>query len=216
MEGREVKRTPLAVLNKEKSIFILLALIFSAGVYLFFASQPAALQSGQPLGSIASPAGVRIAAISDTGMERDYLRGKRNNPFNDPYRNRLPEPPEEPGIKKNDPKIPPPPPYPTQVVEGGSHKELFDPRDAGREYIGVVLVDGKSCALLRTRDNSAPQRLLLGEKISGLDISVTKIELQGVWLSDGTSTSVLRNERFATPPPKATPAQKDSRPSVFF
>jgi hypothetical protein len=212
-----MKRTPPALFNKEKFIFLFAALAFSAALYRAIATQPLLIESTAPLASLTVAGVPRVAESQNesTHPQLDVPADGLRSPFAPrSYRHPLPRP-----IKIPDDMLGnwgPQPPSSGVQTNGNLPLKPFNPREAGLEYIGVVMLDEKACALLRTRDSSAPQRVTIGEKIAGLDCRVTRIERQAVWLSDGTSTSVLRNERFVEPQPDVKPVKKDSRPSVFF
>jgi hypothetical protein len=214
-----MKRIQPQVLNKEKLIFLLLTLVCGAAVYRFVATRPVAIKPGLPLASLSGPGAVDIWEAGPELAENDAVRGPRN-PMRKPPAPLMPKLPDIETLKQSAGPMGPPPgsgegpkSSPTDV------REAMKAKTSGIEYIGVVLADGKSCALLRTKDNVAGIRVMPGEKIAGTKLSVEKVEPWAVWLSDGQSICVLKNERFSSEQESASRAEKtrkDRRPSVYF
>lgn len=212
-----MKRSPPEILNKEKLLFLVFALIFSVGLYRVLSNAPLPLEPGNPLTEKSGPEEIRVAAANPTLAERDYLRGTRNSLLK----------PKVPLVTL--PKLPPsggipfPPPEEKSLTSGDDAvavKKLMDPKSLDLEYMGIVIADGKSCALLRSKTSGVTQRVQSGDKIPGANVSVTKIEPWAVWLSDGQGVGVLKNERFDSPKPesasRAVKSHTNREPSVFF
>lgn len=199
-----MKRTPREILNKEKAIFILFALIFSAGIYRFAATQPVTLEPGKPFVAKDGPVALEVSSADQVFAERDYFRGQRN-PLRKP--NAPPHPPLPKIVEKQEPSRPiGPPPREMKKPGGGesffANNRPFDPKSLGLEYMGIVMAGGKTCALLRTSNSATPHRVVSSEKVAGTGVSVAKIEPWAVWLSDGQGVGVLKNKRFAEPQAK--------------
>jgi len=208
-----MKRSPPEILNKEKLLFLVFALVFGVGLYRLLSSAPLPLEPGKPMTEKSVPEELHVAAVSPTLAERDYLRGSRNPMLK-------PKPPPVALQKLQSIDIPSPPSQPNEPGDGVAIvKRILDPASLDLEYMGIVIADGKSCALLRSKKSSITQRVLPGQSVAGTNVSVTKIEPWGVWLSDGQGVGVLKNERFDAPKPEsASRAAKlrNREPSVFF
>lgn len=214
-----MRKTQQQILNKEKVLFVLLALVFCAGVYHFFALRPVELQPGKPLASLNGPGAIDFWETGPELAINDAVRGSRN-PMRKPPAPPMPLLPlielsKRPGETGGRPSGP----DDGNGNQKTQQREAMKPAELGIEYIGVVLADGKSCALLRTKDNAAGIRVMPGEKIAGTKLSVEKVEPWAVWLSDGQGICVLKNERFNAEQESAARAEKsrkDRRPSVYF
>ena len=215
-----MKRSPPEILNKEKVLFVLFALIFSAALYRVIASAPLPLESGKPLTEKSGPEVLCMADADTTLAERDYFRGSRNPMRKPSALIKLPPLLVDLDKKNAGGEIPSPPREKNHEDEAVSAKWLFEPKSLGLEYMGIVIADGKSCALLRSKKSAATQRVLSGENVAGTNVSVTKIEPWAVWLSDGQGVGVLKNERFDAAKPesasRAVKSRNNREPSVFF
>ena len=207
--------------NKEKLFFLLGAAAFAWLLYYFLASAPALLTVEQPIGPQPPPA---LLASLNEDIQRDveyYVSGpnrQRKTPFAPAGSNYAEKPKPKP-----DPKNLPPPP-PTDVPKTPDlAKKSFDPKDLDVQvsFMGVMMYNGETYALLRPKDGSSPRRVKVGDTLADYKYTVTAIEKQAIWLVDEEKRPfILRdNDEVAaatpssnTPPDAPGPGPKNTPP----
>jgi hypothetical protein len=170
--------------NKEKFVFLLVSAGFAGGLYLFLASAPVPLDPDKPISSQALPQALENVAEAAPRPEQEYVEGPgrdRKTPFAPAATFIAAKPVDNPGNKP-----PPPPPPPPSDTKPKDTKPTFDAKDLDVQvsFMGVVMMNGNTYALLRPKDGSSPRRVKVGDTISDFKYTVTKIEKQAIWMVD--------------------------------
>jgi len=206
--------------NKEKFIFLLAAVGFSAGLYLYLSTGPIALEVEQPISQQAPPVALSNLNAAPPLEENYYVVPGSITRMLEPRSGQLvnrdrktPFAPKADFLKKNLPPpaavvlAPPPPPPPPPPTETGKtdtkSKKEFGPEDrvAEVDYMGVVSLNGVAYGLLKPKDGGKSQRVKVGDKIPNYDYTVTKIEKQAVFVVDKDNRPyVVKNSRFSSIP----------------
>jgi hypothetical protein len=165
-------------LNKEKLCLFAALIPASVAVYSFLATAPAPLRVSTPLTTQRGP-NIQAPQSLTTASELAYFGGTRKTPFM-PIRISK-APPEE-----GDGKI---------VIPAWPPGKQTDPRKPARRYppvhpasvydfMGVVVYDGKTHGMLRSKSGAKPRRVQAGEELAEARYIVTGIETQSIKLRD--------------------------------
>ncbi|MFH0938779.1 MAG: hypothetical protein V1899_05820 [Planctomycetota bacterium] len=168
--------------NKEKLFFLLGATAFAWIFYYFLVSAPMRLMVEPPIGAQSSPAALANAK-EDIQHDVDYYisgpKRERKTPFTPVSSSK--EKKDPPTVKNTQPPPPPPP----EVVKPEPTKN-FNPTDLDVQvsFMGVMMYNDKTYALVRFKDGSSPRRVKVGDIIPDLNYTVTAIEKQAIHLVD--------------------------------
>lgn len=183
--------------NKEKCAFLVCALLLGGALFWYLTNQVRALEDKKPISNEERPQPISGMLLVMKNSPDEYVSGTRRSPFT-PKKDTLvalPKPKPNPGTLP----IPPPPPT-TQPAEKEKPK-TFNPLDKEAEvdFMGVVMLEGRSYALVRPKDGSSPRRVKEGDLLPDYKYTITKIERQAIYLKDDENNPyVLKDGRFTT------------------
>lgn len=223
-------------MNKEKLVFYLCLVLMMVSAFLFFfGPRTQSLRDDDPITAKARPEtydakGAPLRLAKELSAERE-----RKSPFTPDLTWKTNVANKKPPNPAKAP--PPPPPPPPQPQAQPKPKSAMTPTEKDLEvgFMGIVQVGDQSYALLSSKDGSAPRRVKEGDVIDGLNYTITKIEKQSIFLTDGDGRPyILKDGRFDglsdnggssnTPsftdpnkqksPPNTTPKSKPQTPPV--
>jgi hypothetical protein len=165
-------------LNKEKLCLFAALVPASLAGYLFLATAPAPLKVSAPLTTQRGPS-IQAPQSLTTASELAYFGGTRKTPF---MPIRISKPPPEEGDKKI-------------VIPVWWIDKQVDPRKLAKhdppvnpasiyDFMGVVIYEGKTHGLLRSKSGAKPRRVQAGEELAEARYTVTRIEPQSIKLRD--------------------------------
>lgn len=216
--------------NKEKLAFLVASFIFAAGTYQFLSTGPVALEVGKPISTQPGPAPTKDLNAAHPLAENFYVVPGTKTRMIDPLtgqlvnRNRkspftradwVSAAPEVAAKKVNlaPPPPPPPPPPPAEKGDDEKRRKEFGPHDAQAEveFVGVMMMSGKTYGMIKPRDGGPPKQVKVGDKIPDYDYTVTKIEKQAIWIVDEQKRPfLLKDDQFIAVKPEKTDADMDA------
>jgi type IV pilus biogenesis protein PilP len=215
------RRSTTQAFNKEKLFFLLAGMVFAGGLYYFLASAPVPLVASYPMSGESAPTPLpnvnpdepreeafyvvdgKITGLIDM-RTRQLVNRERKTPFIEAAkfladRTKPKEQPKE--LLVPPPPPPPPPPLPGKNDRAdGKKRSEFHATDAESavEFVGVVTMGGRTYGMLRPKDGGKVMRVQVGDVLPGCDYTVTKIEKQGIWVTDEEKRPFnLRDLRYA-------------------
>ncbi|MBI3829101.1 MAG: hypothetical protein HY291_06275 [Planctomycetes bacterium] len=187
-------------MNKEKLVFYLCFVLMMVSAFLFFfGPRTQSLRDDEPITSKARPEaydakGAPVRLALELAADRE-----RKSPFTPDLTWKTNVANKKPPNPGKAPPPPPPPPPPPQPQAQPKPKSAMTPTEKDLEvgFMGVVQVGDQSYALLSSKDGSAPRRVKEGDVLDGLNYTITKIEKQSIFLTDGDGRPyILKDGRF--------------------
>jgi hypothetical protein len=185
-------------LNKEKALFILLALVSSAALYQFLSSSPATVAAGKSIGNQPFPAPHENIEFQDQSDIDYYVKRPRMTPFTTP-KEYHPQSPVE--TREFPPPFHPPPEDTTPAKLARS----FVPREKIQiAFVGVVMrPDEPALALMRSKIDES---ILCKKEGDGFAVGeekykITSIEKQAICLTDKDGTPFILDDGEAQKSP---------------
>lgn len=186
-------------MNKEKLVFYLSLVLLMVGGYLyFFGPRTKDLLDDSPITHKGKPEAydvkgptVRVAKLLASDRERKSPFTPDLNWKSSIVNNKPPPNPNK--------APPPPPPPPSQPKTTPKTPAAMTPTEKDLEvgFMGIVQLNGKSYALLSSKDGSAPRRVKEGDVLEGLNYTITKIDKQAIYISDAEGRPyILKDGRF--------------------
>ncbi|MCW8129103.1 MAG: hypothetical protein KIS92_01850 [Planctomycetota bacterium] len=186
-------------MNKEKLVFYLCLVLLMVSGYLFlFGPRTKPLQDDDPITHKGKPEAFDVKAPSIRVAKALAADRERKSPFTPDlnWRTTVVNKPN-PAPSKNVP--PPPPPPPAQPKTTPKTPSAMTPTEKDLEvgFMGIVQLNGKSYALLSSKDGSPPRRVKEGDVLDGLNYTITKIDKQAIYISDAEGRPyILKDGRF--------------------
>ena len=213
--------------NKEQFVFLLSSAAFATGLYFYLTSGPIPLTAGEPVSAQAAPSVLenipdkpqdnvvfyvddgKITGLTDPHTGELVDRG-RKTPFapSSDWRNAMPA---KVALGPPPPPLPPPPPV-ADVKETKEDKKWNGENVKSKvKFMGVVIMNGQTVALLKPEDDSEVKKVKVGDKVEEYGYTVTKIEKQTIWVTDADNRPfILKDTALLTGEANASDESTDN------
>lgn len=186
-------------MNKEKLVFYLCLVLLMVSGYLFlFGPRTKSLLEDDPITHKGKPEAFDVKAPSLHEPKTLAADRERKSPFTPDlnWKSSVANTKPNPNTSK---APPPPPPPPAQPKPQPKPPSAMTPTEKDLEvgFMGIVQLNGKSYALLSSKDGSPPRRVKEGDVLDGLNYTITKIDKQAIYINDADGRPyILKDGRF--------------------